>query len=160
MNWTVVRSRHSSKARSVAAGDLAMPQAKLTGERRCRPATPSSTPKPAKHSRTLVRKNPTEEEASLVMPSQDRLGQIDSDKQSQDLLEPSSLAPSRRVDYEAWTLERYKHAITIESRRRFWTFASEAVKKKMSAELLLLSPSSNTRKQAHVQGWLVEEVRD
>ena len=76
-------------------------------------------------------------------------------KASQDLAELLSQSSSRKIDYEAWDLKRYQHAITVEARRRFWTFASETAKEKLTGELLQLSPASDTRKQARTMGWLL-----
>ena len=125
------------------AGDLAMAQARLTGSRRRRPGTPSSSPNPSKFVRVA------DEESNEEAGSQDVLV---GPAPSQDML--LSLPPSRRIDYETWDLKRYQHAITMEARRRFWSFASEPTKRRLTAELLQLSPSANTRKQASTMGWL------
>ena len=75
---------------------------------------------------------------------------------SQDLKELSTppVVVSRKVDYETVDLQRYQRFITLESRRRFWTLAPDAVKQRVTDELLQLSPSHSTVKQARIQGWL------
>ena len=132
------------------AGDLAMAQARLTGSRRRRPGTPSGSPHPSKFSRMGDDENEKET----------HIQQTSSSQPSQDLRELLSLPSSRRVDYETWDLKRYQHAITVEARRRFWSFASETAKQKLTAELLRLSPSTNTQKQARTMGWLPKTSAD
>ena len=156
-NWDADRfnmdvQRHSATVVGQTAGDLAMAQAKLSGSRRSRHETPSLSPNqnPSKISRVAEKVANSNDQSS---PSQrsPHPAQV-----SQDMAELPSQPPptSRKIDYDTWDLKRYQHAVTLESRRRFWTLASEAAKQKITDELLLLSPSANTRKQACAMGWI------
>ena len=139
-DWDVNRVAMDSHGRT--AGDLAMAQAKLCGCRRGRPSSPNGSPNPAKFI-CISDEQPEDGEQ-----------QFTGSQPSQDLADLSSQPSSRKIDYETWDLKRYQHAITVDARRRFWTFASEVRKRKLTAELLQLSPSSNTQKQAQTMGWL------
>ena len=139
-DWDVNRVAMDSHGRT--AGDLAMAQAKLSGFRRGRSASPNGSPNPTKFIR-ISDDGPDDNEQ-----------QIAESHVSQDLAELPSQLPPRKIDYETWDLKHYQHAVTMEARRRFWSFASDATKQKLTNELLQLSPSSNTQKQARAMGWL------
>ena len=209
-------SQRRSQGVGRISGDIAMSQAKLTGWRRGRADTPSSSPIPNKTSRRSdeperKRKEPAFSIDLSTQASQD-MADLASQHQpptssnslsaqaSQDMLEHSSRPPhcsyapseqasqspaeqpsqhqppepwrasaieapgstdasqlqlsSRKVDYESWDVKRYQHAVTLDSRRRFWAMASDAAKQRVTNELLQLSPSNNTLKQARTQGWI------
>ena len=156
-DWDVNRVAMDSHGR--IAGDLAMAQAKLCGSRRGRPASPSGSPNPPKFI-CIADEQPEEHKQQLAEPTVSQDLAVHEESQgsaahqvSQDLAEPQPSA--RKVDYETWDLKRYQHAITIESRHRFWKFASEKAKEKLTKELLQLSPSASTRKQARTMGWIL-----
>ena len=146
-DWDVNRVSMDSHGR--ISGDLAMAQAKLCGSRRGRPASPAGSPNPKKFVCISDEQHDGDKEAAEPAVSQD----LAEHKPSQDMADFSS-QPSRKTDYELWDLKRYQHAITLEARRRFWKYASEAAQQKLTAELLQLSPGSNTLKQARTMGWL------
>ena len=102
------------------------------------------------------------QDSAVPLPSQDLAVPLASQKAtgsqtSKDLSATPSQHLSRKVDYDTVDLKRYQHFITLESRRRFWDLASEAAKQRVTAEILQLSPDSNTLKQARAQGWIPKD---
>ena len=129
--WTTAHSR--------VAGDLEMPL-RVSGRRRR--ATPESSPQPTKQLCRESRRVPGQLRPFPRVASSPSGGA------------EGAAAHSGTVDYEAWDVQRYKKAGTLEARGRFWQMASEAARERLTAELLKLPADTAALVQAKTKKWI------
>ena len=144
----------STVAQMVLDADLAQ---RLCGQRRARESSPSVTPQPNRSRvlesgvtkfyvpRHLLLDPPSvaSSSAALAVPAE-----VQASQSSEQGAGPAS------ADYDHWTAEIYDHMPKVEHRARFWQFASEAAKARITKHLQSLAPNKARVVQAREQGWI------
>ena len=139
-------------------GDIEMIKARLSGNRRGRPFTPSSSSRPTK----VARESAPQQGGQVLNFQEDSTQEIlaklstDADaKESQDMLEDSQSEQGSCSKYDEWSLSRYKKAKTVHARGLFWEKASKEAKERMTKELLGEEPMAAVTIQARQMKWIL-----